>query len=113
MNLAQRIVLILGFLIILGMALFPPWVFVYNYHGAGPSVRAERPAGYRSIFNQHFPTDRAYLSALFGINSESGRAGLQFFSLSIDRTRLAIQIAVAVILTAILYLAIRSRPATH
>ncbi len=84
-NLAQRIVLIAGFLIVLGMALFPPWLLVYKYPGL---PQTERAAGYFLIFEQHAPQDRAALAALFGLPLE--QAEPRFFSLQIDRTRLAV-----------------------
>lgn len=123
MNLVQRIVLAVGFLAIFGMGLFPPWVFVYNYPGFNTihGERSERPAGYHSIFGQHVPQDQTSLVTLFNINVNAEPRGpyvperdrLQFFSLRIDWTRLTIQMVVAVILTSLLYLAARSRPATH
>ena len=97
MNLAQRIVLILGVLVILSMALFPPWVYVYNYPGFQifNAEHSERPAGYHLIFGEHVPQDQTYLVALFDINTTSTfrqavmpeRSRLQFFSLRIDIAR--------------------------
>jgi hypothetical protein len=102
-NLAQRIVLIAGFLIVLGMALFPPWLLVYKYPGL---PQTERAAGYFLIFEQHAPQDRAALAALFGLPLE--QAEPRFFSLQIDRTCLAVQIGTTLVLVSILYLALRS-----
>jgi hypothetical protein len=102
-NLAQRVVLIAGFLIVLGMALFPPWLYLYRYPRLPP---AERPAGYFLIFEQHAPQDRAALAALFG--TPLNEADPQFFSMEIDRTRLIVQIGATLILITILYLALRS-----
>jgi hypothetical protein len=124
MNLAQRIVLIVAFVVILGIALFPPWVYIYSYPGCCGGVihaeHSERPAGYHLIFGQHVAQDPTYLVALFNINTEGPKAPriperdrLEFFALRIDGTRLMVQLGVAIILTAILYLALRLRPATH
>ena len=124
MNLAQQIVLIVAFLVILGIALFPPWIFVYSFPGCcGGAIHAEhseRPAGYHLIFGQHVPQDRTYLVALFNINMDGWkvpalpeRDRLEFFALRIDGTLLIVQLGVAIVLTAILYLALRLRPATH
>lgn len=124
MNLAQRIVLAVGFLTILGMALFPPWTYVYDYPGFGTLLRAEhseRPAGYHLIFGQHVPQDQTYLVALFNINTNAPETGprvpertrLQFFSLRVDGIRVTVQLSAAALLTTILYFATRSRTATH
>lgn len=109
-NLAQRIVLIAEFLIVLGMALFPPWLLVYKYPGL---PQTERAAGYFLIFERHAPQDRAALAALFGLPAKEdvprlGQAEPRFFSLQIDRTRLAVQIGTTLVLVSILYLALRS-----
>jgi len=119
MNLPQRIVLIVGCLAILGMALFPPWVFVYNYPGCCGGINhdehAERPAGYHSIFGQHVPQDPTALVALFNIDMNAVKAPrvperdrLEFFALRIDAARLSIQLGAALLLTAILFLTLRS-----
>lgn len=62
MSLPQRIVLGIGVLVIVGMVLFPPWIFVYHYE---PVVRRlgsyeqhiERPAGYHAIWAAHVRSD--------------------------------------------------------
>ena len=121
MNLAQRIVLILGFLIILSMALFPPWIYVYDppeivrrHESVG---KTERSAGYHLVWNNNIPDDQAYLTQLFSLNAD--QADLKFFSMRIDGTRWTIQIIAALLLTGILYLALRpskgngSRSPTH
>jgi hypothetical protein len=129
MNSPQRIVLIASFLIILGMALFPPWVYVFTPTGDLKDilVRTERPAGYHLLFSNHQPTDETALLALFNMGRERrdlwyqpwGGASyflvrLDAFSVRLDTSRLLIQIGVALLLTAILYLALRSgKSATH
>jgi hypothetical protein len=110
MNISQRIILILAFLIILGMALFPPWVYVYNFFG---KVQAERPGGYHFIFGQHVPQDQTQLAALFSLDTSTLGTislGLQFYSMRLDGTRLFIQISATLLLMAILYFALRSKP---
>ena len=109
MNIPQRIVLVLGFLIILGMSLFPPWVFVYNFLG---KAHAERPAGYHFIFGQHVPQDQTQLAALFSLDTKilgTISLSLQFYSMRLDGTRLFIQISATVLLVSILYFALRSK----
>ncbi len=119
MNLPQRIVLILGFLAILGMALFPPWVYVYDYPGCCSgrihAQRSERPGSYHLIFGQHIPQDSTGLVALFNIDTTGPKAPLipapdrlEFFSLRIDGGRLTVQLVGTLLLTAILYFALRS-----
>lgn len=112
-NLAQRIVLIISFLVILGMALFPPWIYVFN-----PSaelrdryVRLERPAGYHFIFSDHSPRDESQLLTIFNFRPTTGweRAAisLHLFSVRLDTSRLQVQIVVALLLTTILFFALR------
>lgn len=118
MSTPQRIVLLVGFFVILGMALFPPWLYVYTPPHNSDAVRAERPAGYHLIFNDHVPQDQAQLLALFSLPLgrdiyESEIVSLRYFSLRIDSLRLEIQIAATLILSAILYLALRSRTPHH
>jgi hypothetical protein len=106
MNPSQRIVLILAFLAILGMALFPPWTFIYDEPEA---KRVERPAGYHLIFGQYAPENLDQLKAQFGLRPDYHTA-LQFFSIRIDGTRLFVQISTTMVLTSILYLALRRKP---
>ena len=115
MNPGQRVVLILSFLVVLGMALFPPWIYVYDPPQSAlrqEFVRAERPAGYHLIFGVHIPEDQTALMKLFNLRPQYGYEweffGLQFFSVRMDGTRLAIQITAALVLTATLYLALRT-----
>jgi hypothetical protein len=110
----QKIVLILGALIILGMALFPPWVYVYETpesssggvfvvsHGA---EHIERPAGYHLIFGQHIAQDVSQLNTLFARDVE-----LQFISTRIDEGRLKVQIVPTLLLVGLLYAVFRTAP---
>ncbi|HKP37453.1 MAG TPA: hypothetical protein VJT71_11400 [Pyrinomonadaceae bacterium] len=82
--------------------LFPPWLYVYQPYDTST---IERPAGYHLIFGEHKPSDRIALMRLF-------RAGwpveLELFTMRIDQSRLTIQIVGVLLLTVILYLALRS-----
>ncbi len=103
MNLAQRIVLLLGFLLLLVIVLFPPWTYIYRF----PNLpEAERPAGYHLIFGQHAPQDRTALAQLFATDYKYTQ--LVFFNLRIDQSRLTFEVVGIVSLTAILYLLLRS-----
>lgn len=92
-NLTQRIVLILSFLVILGMALFPPWVYVFNPAAdlRDRFVRTERPAGYHFLFADHTPQDQSQLLATFNLTPKSEwewlLMGLAAFSIRLDTTR--------------------------
>lgn len=112
MNFAQRIVPILAFLAILGMTPFPPWVYIYNPPARfQAAVKTERPAGYHLFFGGDLPKSQTELVNIFNLNIDSATewsVGLQFFSSRIDATRLTIQILVTLLLTAILYLVLRS-----
>ncbi len=119
MNLPQRIVLIFAFVIVLGMALFPPWFFVFDPPAilSHNLVRAERPAGYHLLFTDHSPQDQAQLLPLFNLTPhpwEQPILSLQAFSIRLDTNRLAVQIGAAVLLAAILYLALgKARRPNH
>jgi hypothetical protein len=91
----QRVVLVLGAGVILMMALFPPWTFVYNYE----QLRIERFAGYHAIWMSNSPTDSTTLSKLLSVDVPP--ADLALVTMKIDTTRLTIQI-VAIILVALL-----------
>jgi hypothetical protein len=106
MNIAQRIVLILGFVAILGIGLFPPWTLILN--DVGDHVHAERPAGYHFLFGQHVPQDPTSLAKWFGFPYVQQDA-MPFFSLKIDSVRLLVQLAITLLLTWLLYFAVRPR----
>jgi hypothetical protein len=88
---AQRVVLIVGSLVIAGMCLFPPWneeleyIRVSNREPA--QARATRRAGYHSLIT---PPNRRV--------PESDAAGFWPVSVRVDSTRLAIQCFVVVVL---------------
>ena len=97
MNLAQRIIVILSFLVIFGMALFPPWKRLYDVYDdqTDKVVHLERAAGYHLVLRDQAPAN-------------------EYSILRIDTTRLAVQLFAVIILTGLLYLAVRpSRPGTH
>jgi len=112
MNLAQRIVLILSFLVLLSMVLFPPWIYVFDppadlrHH----LVKAERPAGYHLLFTDHSPQDQSQLLTVFNLRVapwEQPYLTLLVFSVRLDAGRLAVQLVAVVLLTSILYLALQ------
>src|SRR5437588_323325 len=94
MSLAQRIVLVFGFLLVLGMALFPPWKRLYdmpeyNYRRElGHVAHIEEAAGYHCILIDQSP-------------------GVSLVNLRIDTTRLAVQLIAVLTLTGMLYLLFR------
>ena len=113
MSIGQRVVLTISFLLLLVTVLFPPWIFVYS-----PSsevrhvyVRSERPAGYHLLTGTHIPQDQTQLLQIFNLTPE-GHIGqfvtLQSFSTRIDTTRLLVQIFAVLLLTAILYVVVRT-----
>lgn len=103
MNLPQRIVLTIGFLVLLVVVLFPPWVFIYKH----PNLAAlERPAGYHFILGQHAPQDRTELARLFDMSYYD--ADLAFMNIRIDQTRLTFEIVGLLLLMSMLYLLLRS-----
>jgi len=117
MNLAQRIILIVTFFIVLSMALVPPWLYVYN----PPShlknvVKSERLAGYYPFIPGPSLPDQKELIQIFDITvgaypevDDRWIAGLQFFSTRIDGTRLTTQIVITLLLAALLYFALHTK----
>jgi hypothetical protein len=101
MNLYQRIVLAVAAVVIAGMTLFPPWVFVFQHP---ERARVERFAGYYPIWRSNTPTDQGALASLFQVNVR-----LTFFSIRIDTTRLGIQIAAVLLVTILLAVLLKSR----
>jgi hypothetical protein len=102
-NVPQRIVLAIGFLILLIAVLFPPWVFIYKH----PELAAlERPAGYHLLFGQLVPQDRTELSKRLDL--PVSQVSPLFVNISIDQTRLTFEIVGILGLTTILYFLLRS-----
>jgi len=90
MNPAQRVVLIIGFLVVLGMALFPPWkrLFEAPNYDLEKVVHVEQSAGYHLIL----------------LDQSSGSP---YVTLRIDTTRLEIQFIAVLILISLLYFILR------
>ena len=115
----QRIVLIFVFLVIFTMALFPPWIYVFSPPAElrGSYVRVERPAGYH-FMSDHSPQGEERLLSVFNLSPreyERRVISLHLFSIRLDTSRLEVQIGVTLLLTAILYFALRGiqKPATR
>ena len=88
MNLAQRIVLIVGFLLILSMSLFPPWKRIYINPADATTPHFEAAAGYHLILRNQ-------------------STGSFYAMLRIDTTRLGVQFVAVLVLIALLYLILR------
>jgi|KBSSwiStaDraftv2_1062776.scaffolds.fasta_scaffold832549_1 hypothetical protein len=117
MSRPQQIVLGLGFLLVLVMVLFPPWIFVYHYEPRNVRVsyeqRIERPAGYHAIWESHVPSDSTALGSLFSLSTsqfEQDRLDLKYFSMRLDKDRLWIQLAGVTIATLLLTALLYKRP---
>jgi hypothetical protein len=115
-NFAQRIILTIGVLVVTTIVLFPPWVYVYHYDPVTHPFRSfsdqrlERPAGYHTIWGSNVPSDTAALGQLFSVTPEKfmeDRLDPKYFSMRIDKDRLWIQLAGAVIVTGLLVLLLR------
>src|SRR4051812_16266475 len=106
MNLAQRIILIIAFLAIAAMTIFPPWVYIHN---APQYKRIERPAGYHLITQNNTPQDITQMAKLFGLETGNWEAQLRFFSVRLDGTRLFIQVCLTLVLTVVLFFILKSR----
>ena len=94
MNLAQRLVLIVAFLLTLTMVLFPPWKRLYDVEDAATDKigHIERANGYHLILQDQFP-------------------GSDYSNLRIDTTRLGVQFIGLFGLTFLLCLALRRQMA--
>jgi hypothetical protein len=104
----QRIALIAGFVLILSMALFPPWLTVYDIPADKDRVvipargRAERSAGYHFLFQQD---NSRSMSTYVDLSGETAAA---YRSTKIDTLRLGVQLIGALLLTGIAYLILRT-----
>lgn len=117
MNIVQRIDLVLGALVVAGVFLFPPWVFVLDTPETPGIARMqfpvahryeERPAGYHLIFGQHVPTDLAALNEAF----QTKETTLQFFRLRLDRNLLLAEAAGAILFFGLIAIATHRRQKT-
>lgn len=115
MNIAQRLILAIGGVAVALMALFPPWLYVYNYdpvnQDRGFSAQLiERPAGYHAIWGPHVPTDSTALGTMFSVTVERyypDRLDLKYFSMKLDKDRFWIQIVGVVLASAFFYFLLR------
>jgi len=111
MNVAQRIVLVVAIIVIAAMVTFPPWLFVYN----PPKEYAEyfpktvRPAGYHFVFSQHVAEDEAELARLFQLPVVKDVAHPRYFSMTIDKDRLLIEVGGVAVITVLLTLLLKSQ----
>ena len=127
MNKPQKMVVTIGLALTIIALLFPPWRFVYDSpperHSANrlnrfgnaysdwpsdkPTYRgkdhAERAAGYHFLLGQHVPQDSAGLARLFNRDSDLDDMELRYLSIRIDAQRLAIQLAVILLVVIGLY----------
>jgi len=90
MNIAQRIVLAVGLVGVVLMGLFPPWVERLDMQG----VRYAKPLGYAAIFSTPQPT-------------QTKRS--EFYYVTVDVTRLAVQEGIAVVVMAGMMLLLKGR----
>jgi hypothetical protein len=117
-NFPQRIVLALGAIIIAGMVLFPPWLFIYTEpawqsnpldkfgSGGHGEQRIERPAGYQFLFGPHLPpSDHNQLGAIFGLPA----APPWWVIMQIDVRQLGVQLGGVLVVTTLLTLLLKSR----
>lgn len=101
MNLPQRIVLVLGIIVVAGITLFPPWIYVRRVSAIGNfgEVYQERSGGYHAIWTSA-PSDQAELARLFSITEPEAVPGT--FAARIDQSRLGFELIGAVIIAALL-----------
>lgn len=106
MNRSQRIVLVIAFVCISVVGVFPPWIYVHCAPNRRP---VERAAGYRPLFNQARPTDAGEMANLFGLNPNEIEAQPRFFAIRIDGMRLASQISLTILLTVIMLAILKAK----
>ena len=112
MNLPQRVVLALGTIIIAGMVLFPPWLFVFDppQFAAEAFHKTTRPAGYHLLFSPHVPEDQTELVRIFSLPPKWYLLhNLNYFSVVIDTDRLLVQLGGALAITVLLAFLLKSR----
>ena len=109
MNLPQRVVFGLGTIVIAGMVLFPPWLFVYDPPEGYILHKTTRPAGYHSLFAQNRALDQTVLSEFFDIPNVQQVASPRYFSMIIDRDRLGVQLGGILAITLLLTLLLKSK----
>lgn len=99
MNYQQRAVLAMGAIVVSLMALFPPWLVIYQ---EGDIKIGPRFAGYHPIWQGGVPTD----SQGWFVDSIGPESPI-YLSLRLDIARLTIQMVAALIVTGLLYLMLR------
>ena len=117
MNLPQRIILALGTIIIAGMVLFPPCLYIYTEPASSSSQldgfsrgfhgeeHGERPAGYRFLFSQPVPpSDGKQLEAIF-----RHPVAPWWVIMRIDVRQLGVQLGGVLAVTMLLALLLKSR----
>lgn len=112
MNLPQRIVLAFGAIIIAGMVLFPPWLFIFDppQYVAEAFHKTERPAGYHLLFSPHVAEDQTELARIFNLPPKFYDIHrLSHFSVVIDTDRLMVQLGGALAITVLLTVLLKSR----
>jgi len=110
-NLPQRIVLAGAAIIIAGMILFPPWLFIYDPPKDYLYVhKTIRPAGYHLLFARHVAEDQTELARIFGLPPKDyDLQRLNWFSMVIDKDRLMIQLGGVLAITVLLVLLLKAR----
>lgn len=108
MSRKQRTVLVIGFLLVLGMFIFPPWRVIYDIPGEKgkfatsdiPKGHVEHSGGYRFLLGQQDSRVDSYVMV-------NGEETLAYVTTRIDYYRLAAQIAAVILLMGIAYLILR------
>ena len=119
MNSKQRVVLMIGFLLVLVMSLFPPWRIItdipekrdYGYDRPSrvivPRGRTEGFGGYHFLFgstgSSSGPTVLSMPSEPYGLDRDT----TAYMTVRLDYYRLAAQVAVVVLLTGLAYFILR------
>ena len=101
--------LALGTIIVAGMVLFPPWLFVFDPPPADDAFRkTTRPAGYHLLFSPHAVEDPTELAHVFNLPPSRVRR-LFDFSVVIDRDRMLVQFGGTLAITVLLVFLLKSR----
>jgi hypothetical protein len=111
-NLLQRIVLALGAIIIAGMALFPPWLFIFDppQYAAEAFHKTTRPAGYHLLFSPHVAEDQTELARVFNLPPKwHDLHSPSHFSVVIDKDRLTVQLGGVLAITVLLTFLLKSK----
>lgn len=104
LNFSQRVVMAFGALAITVMALFPPWLVIFQIENRRIG---ERFIGYHPIWQSNQATDSGALTELF--STPIPFDDLVYFSTRLDTTRLVVQIAATLIITLLLLALVGNR----